>query len=139
VHYLQQCTIEPKDRRNSNEGFRRLPLVDRVLLFLARLRRKVPFVELGWHYGCSETSAKEYFDELVVLFSTHLVPRLVFPRSPSFLREMTSPEVEKVFPDLLAILDGTSWEQLKPENFLENRLSYSAYKHFNAFQVLFGM
>ena len=28
--------------------------------------------------------------------------------------------------------------QLKPENFLENRLSYSAFKHMNAFQVLLG-
>jgi hypothetical protein len=38
----------------------------------------------------------------------------------------------------LAILDATNWEQLKPENFLENRLSYSAYKHMNVYQVLLG-
>lgn len=43
------------------------------------------------------------------------------------------------FPDLLAILDATNWEQQRPENFLLNRLSYSAFKHFVAFQVLFGM
>lgn len=42
------------------------------------------------------------------------------------------------FPDLLAVLDATNWEQQKPENFLLNRLSYSAYKHFVAFQALLG-
>jgi hypothetical protein len=41
-------------------------------------------------------------------------------------------------PDLVAILDATNWEQLKPENFLENRLSYSAFKHMNVYQVLLG-
>ena len=42
------------------------------------------------------------------------------------------------FPDLLAVLDATNWQQQKPENFLLNRLSYSAYKHFVAFQTLLG-
>jgi hypothetical protein len=51
---------------------------------------------------------------------------------------MSREQVLKQFPDLLAILDATNWEQLKPENFLENRLSYSAFKHMNAFQVLLG-
>jgi hypothetical protein len=51
---------------------------------------------------------------------------------------MTRPEVKEKFPDLLAILDATNREQLKPENFLGNRLSYSAYKHMNVYQVLLG-
>jgi hypothetical protein len=51
---------------------------------------------------------------------------------------MTRSEVKEKFPDLLAILDATNWEQFKPENFLENRLSYSAYKHMNVYQVLLG-
>ncbi len=95
-------------------------------------------MELGFQYGCGRESAKRYFRELTKLFRLHLVPRLVFPRPPAELRAMTRPEVLQVFPDLLAILDATNWEQQKPENFLENRLSYSAYKHMNAFQVLFG-
>jgi len=68
----------------------------------------------------------------------HFVPRLVFPRAPAELHAMTRQEVKAAFPDLLAILDATNWEQLKPENFLENRLSYSAYKHKNVHQVLLG-
>ncbi len=51
---------------------------------------------------------------------------------------MSRPEALEVFPDLLAIMDATNWEQHKPQNFLENRISYSAYKHMNVFQVLFG-
>jgi hypothetical protein len=51
---------------------------------------------------------------------------------------MTRPEVQGLFPYLVAILDATNWEQFKPENFLENRLSYSAYKHMNVYQVLLG-
>jgi hypothetical protein len=51
---------------------------------------------------------------------------------------MRRKEVSDLFPDLLAVLDATNWEQFKPGNFLENRMSWSAFKHMNVFQVLFG-
>ena len=106
------------------------------MIFLTRVKRKTPFQELGYQYGCGKESAKRYNGELVKLFHQHLVPRLVFPRSPAELRGMTRPEVKRAFPDLVAILDATNWEQFKPENFLENRLSFSAFKHKNVYQVL---
>jgi Helix-turn-helix of DDE superfamily endonuclease len=129
---------EAPDRRRSNDGFRKLELPERVLLFLTRMRRKVTFQELGYQYGCGEESASRYCNELAKIFCQHFVPRLVFPRAPTELHSMTRQEVKATFPDLLAILDATNWEQLKPENFLENRLSYSAYKHKNVYQVLLG-
>jgi hypothetical protein len=136
--YLQVVKSELPDRRQSNDGYRKLDLADRVVMFLARLRRKVTFQELGYQYGCGKESARRYCDELTDLFQKHFVPRLVFPRPPEEVNAMTRPEVKEKFPDLLAILDATNWEQLKPENFLENRLSYSAYKHMNVYQVLLG-
>jgi len=51
---------------------------------------------------------------------------------------MSKKEVLETFPDLLALLDATNWRELQSENFLLNRLSYSSYKHFVAFQVLLG-
>lgn len=109
-----------------------------MLIFLTRIKRKMSFNELGYLYGCGKESARRYFWEIVKSFQKNLVPRLVFPRRPEDLRAMTRQQVKDAYPDLLAILDATNWEQLKPENFLENRLSYSAYKHFNSFQVLLG-
>jgi hypothetical protein len=114
-------------------------LEERVLIFLTRIRRKRSFKEMGYLYGCGKASAQRYFEELRDLFCTEMVPRLVFPRSPEDLLRMADEATLQQFPDLLAILDATNWEQQKPENFLLNRLSYSAYKHFVAFQVLLGM
>lgn len=136
--HLQAVEPDMSDRRESNEGFRKLDLQERVLMFLTRLRRNTTFEELGYQYGCGITSASRYFAEYVKIFVEHFVPRLLFPRSPDELREMTRAEVRESYPHLLAILDATNWEQLKPENFLENRISYSAYKHLTAFQVLLG-
>lgn len=130
--------LQNADRRRSNEGYRKLDLDERVLIFLTRLRRKTPFEELGFQYGCGAESARRYFNELIEVFHDHFVSRLVFPRSPEELRKMSRKEVLEQWPDLLALLDATNWEQMKPGNFLENRLSYSAYKHMNVFQVLFG-
>lgn len=109
-----------------------------MLIFLQRLRRKSSFQELGYQYGCGKESSRRYFDEMIKICHCHFVPRLVFPRTPGELRKMTRNQVSNQYSDLLAILDATNWEQLKPENFLENRLSYSAYKHMNCFQVLLG-
>ena len=130
--------LDAADRRQSNDGHRKLDLPERVLVFLTRVRRKTPFRELAYQYGCGKSTAKRYYDEIVNVFHEHLVPRLVFPRAPDELVKMARAEVKQVYPDLLAILDATNWEQLKPENFLENRLSYSAYKHRNVYQALFG-
>jgi hypothetical protein len=138
MSYLQVVESEAPDRRQSNDGYRKLDFPDRVVMFLTRLRRKVTFQELGYQYGCGKESARRYCEELTDLFKEHFVPRLVFPRPPEEVREMTRLKVKEKFPDLLAILDATNWEQLKPENFLENRLSYSAYKHMNVYQVLLG-
>lgn len=134
----QVVESEATDRRQSNEGYRKLDLAERVLMFLARVRRKTHFEELGYQYGCGKETARRYYDEMVKLFVEHFVPRLVFPRPPADLMRMARPDVQRQFPDLLAILDATNWEQLKPENFLENRLSYSAYKHMTVYQVLLG-
>ena len=89
-------------------------------------------------YGCGKASSQRYYEELRDLFCARMVPRLVFPRPPEELRQMASQGTLEQFPDLLAILDATNWQQQKPENFLLNRLSYSAYKHFVAFQALLG-
>jgi Helix-turn-helix of DDE superfamily endonuclease len=127
-----------EDERRGSLGHRKLEVEERVLIFLTRLRRKTPFEELGYQYGCGSESARRYYNELIDIFHRHFVSRLVFPRSPDELREMSREEVLNQWPDLLALLDATNWEQFKPGNFLENRLSYSAYKHMNVFQVLFG-
>ena len=124
------------DRRKSNEGYRALPLNDRVLMFLTRVRKKTPFKELGYLYGVGEESARRYVEELITIFSEDLVPCLVYPRPTEEIRAMTEPKIREDYPDLLAILDATNWHQLKPGNFLHNRLTYSAYKHDTVFQVL---
>ena len=111
---------------------------ERMLIFLSRIRRKVPLFELGYQYGCGKETARRYFDEMVDLCNTHLVPRLIFSPTAEELKKRFRQQVLDHYSDLLAILDATNWEQLKPENFVENRLTYSAFKHFNSFQVLLG-
>lgn len=107
-------------------------------MFLQRLCRKTKFQELGYLYGIGKASASDYFWELVVNFRVGFVPNLVYPRSPEELKGMSREEVLRAFPDLLYLIDATNWQQQKSENFLGNRLSYSAYKHFAAYQVLLG-
>ena len=122
--------------RKSNEGYRKTDFLERVLIFLSRLRRKLPFKELGYLYGCGKTSAKRWYGEILDLFCDVIVQNVFYPRSPDELRRMRSDLTKERFPDLLAAIDATMWQMLKPENFLFNRLTYSAYKNYNALQVV---
>lgn len=108
-------------------------------MFLRRCRRKVRFRALGYEHGIGKSTAKEYFDEMRELFCEKLVPQLVYVRKPEDLTESMSEETKKVFPNLLYLIDATTFDIQKPKNFLMNRLSYSAYKGRNVFQVVFGM
>lgn len=140
--YSPKHQVIPKKKgrdRRSNEGYRKLDLPERVLIFLSRQWRKVHFSALGYLYGCGKSTAHEYYEELRNIFYEKLVPRLVFPPSPRELRAMLPQKVLEAFPDLLTILDATNWGQETPENFLLNRLAYSAYKHEVVFQVLLGI
>ena len=115
-----------------------MDLEERILIFLTRIRRRRSFKEMGYLYGYGRDSARRYYVEIVELFSKFMVPRLGFPRTPEELLQMAVKETRERFPNLLGILVATNWAQQKPENFLLNRLSYSAYKHFVALQVLLG-
>jgi hypothetical protein len=57
-HLFQVIDSDAPRRRESNEGFRKLDLEERVVMFLSRLKRKVTFKELGYQYGCGEESAR---------------------------------------------------------------------------------
>jgi hypothetical protein len=129
---------QQKERRSSNEGYRKADLEERLVMFLSRTRRKVGYAELGYQYGIGETSAQRYCDEMLDIFAKHVVPHLVFPRPPEQLRGWASERVKEAFPDLMGVLDATNFEMPTPEVFLENRQSYSPHKNMNSNQVLLG-
>jgi len=106
------------------------------LIFLTRLRRKLPFKELGYLYGCGKTTAKRWYGEILDLFCDVIVQNVFYPRSLEELRQMRTDLTKERFADLLAAINATMWQMLKPENFLLNRLTFSAYKHYNALQVV---
>ena len=124
--------------KGSKVGFRNVDLENRFLLFLRRCRRKVRFKALGYEHGVGKATAKRYFDEMRKLFLEKLVPQFLYVRKPEDLRARMSEKVKKDFPDVLYLIDATTFDIQKPENFLMNRLSWSAYKGKNVFQVLCG-
>jgi hypothetical protein len=93
------------------------------------------FRELGFLYGCGKTTAKRWYGEILDMVCDEIVQKIFYPRSPDELRQMRSDLTKERFPDLLAAIDATMWRMLKPENFLLNPLTCSAYKNYNALQV----
>jgi hypothetical protein len=105
-------TPDPSARRQSNEDWRKVDLDEWVLIYLTRIKRKGSFKELGYLYGCGKASEQRYYQEFLELSSKHMVPRLVFPRSPEQLSEMADQNTLERFADLLGVFDATNWQQL---------------------------
>ncbi len=125
-------------RRNSNLGYRKLCVEDRILLFLIRTWRRVPFEGLGILFGVSNISAANYYYETVVAFHEALVPRLVHPRSGDEIDSMAPPKFREELPGARLIFDGTGFRLKSKENVLLSRILYSAYHKQHEAQVVFG-
>lgn len=136
---LGEATKKPAGRRNSNAGFRKLPVDDRILLFLMRMRRRVPFEGLRLEFGVSIGSADKYYKECLQAFHTHVVPRLLYPLSAKELDPMIPPEFAKDLPGCRVIFDLTGFALKGKENVLLSRILWSAYHHRSEAGALFGM
>lgn len=125
-------------RRKSNSGYRKMSTEDRILLFLIRTWRRIPFEGLGILFGISHTSASNYYYETVDIFHETLVPRLLHPLSGSEIDAMTPADFKEDLPGARLIFDGTGFKMKSKENVLLSRLLYSAYHKQHEGQIVFG-
>ena len=128
----------PAGPRKSNEGFRLLDLDDRLLLFLIRIRRCMPFRVLGILFGVSKSAAHNYYNEILDLIVKSALPLLVHPRSREELLAVASNKFKEDLPGALLIWDATGFRWQGRENVALSRLLYSAYHHQSEGLVLFG-
>ncbi len=125
-------------RRSSNQGFRALAVADRVLLFLMRLRRGVPFEGLRIMFGISFGSACTYFMECLNAFHRHVMPRLLHPLSAAQIDAMSSEDIKRDLPGTKLIFDLTAFPWKSKENALLSRVLFSAYHHRHEGGAVFG-
>ena len=125
-------------KKRSNTGHRIISDEDRILLFLIRLRRSVPYELLALNFGVSESTARNYFNEMVDLFHVTLVERLMNSWTRAELESMMPDGFENDLPGAYLIFDGTGFTMENAENVLIHRILYSAYHHKPEAQVVFG-
>lgn len=126
------------NRRNSNSGYRKLDLEDRILLFLMRMRRRVPFEGLRLSFGVSIGSASKYYYECLQSFHTHVVPRLLYPLKADEIDRMIPNEFAEDLPGCKVIFDLTGFAMRSKENVLLSRILWSAYHHRSEAAAVFG-
>jgi hypothetical protein len=125
-------------RRRSNSGYRQLDVNDRILLFMMRMRRRVPFEGLRIMFGISTGSAHNYFMECLNAFHKHVMPRLLHPLSAAEIDAMSSEDIKRDLPGAKLIFDLTAFPWKSKENVLLSRLLYSAYHHRSEGGAVFG-
>lgn len=126
-------------KKGSNKGHRRLKLDERILLFLIRLRQRHAYEGLGILFGVSETSVATYYKEMLLLFHTDVVPRLLRPLTARELDAVTPQTTKDQLPGAFIIWDATGLPVNSKENVCLSRLLYSAYHHKSELFATFGM
>jgi hypothetical protein len=125
-------------RRRSNSGYRQLDVNDRVLLFMMRMRRRVPFEGLRIMFGISTGTAHNYFMECLNAFHKHVMPRLLHPLSAAEIDATSSEDIKRDLPGAKLIFDLTAFPWKSKENVLLSRILYSAYHHRSEGGAVFG-
>ncbi len=111
---------------------------DRILLFLMRIRRRVPFDVLAIHFGVSGETAFNYYYEMLDLFTDKVTPLLLRPYTATELTDMTPPDFKADLPGALFIVDATGFRCKSREDVLLARILYSSYHHQPEANVLLG-
>lgn len=111
---------------------------DRVLLFMMRMRRRVPFEGLRIMFGISAGTAHNYFMECLNAFHKHVMPRLLHPLSGAQIDAMSSEDIKRDLPGAKLIFDLTAFPWKSKENVLLSRILYSAYHHRSEGGAVFG-
>lgn len=135
-----QKDLEPPPgvRRTSNSGFRKTNVKDRILLFLVRMRRRMPFEGLRIMFGVSFGTAHAYYMETLLAFHKHVVPRLLRPLSAAEIARITPKEFARDLPGAVFIVDLTSFGCKGKGNVSLARVLYSAYHHQHEKAAVFG-
>lgn len=109
-----------------------------MLLFLMRMRRRIPFEGLRLMFGVSYGTASNYYGEMLKRFHNHVVPRLLHPLSGPAVDAMTPQRVKDDLPGARVIWDGTGFALKSKENTTVGRLLYSGYHHRSEAMAVFG-
>ncbi len=107
---------DARARRHSNENHRKRSLADRILMFLMRMRRRMPFDGLRILSGVSVGTAHNYYMEMLKLFWNEVMPRLLHPRSWAEIGAMTPAQIELDLPGAKLIFDLTAFPWKSKEN-----------------------
>lgn len=113
-------------------------VADRVLLFLMRMRRGVPFEGLRIMFGVSYGTAYACFMECLKAFHDDVVPRLLHPLSADQIDAMSPENIKRDLPGAKLIFDLTAFPWKAKENVLLSRILYSAYHHRHEGGAVFG-
>ena len=124
--------------RRSNTGYRKLDIEDRILLFLMRIRRRVPFEALALQFGVAVGTAHNVYMELLRLFHRSIVPRLILPLTPDRAAAWTPAKFKEDLPGAVFVVDLTSFRLKSKENVSLSRSLWSAYHHQSEIGVVFG-
>lgn len=102
------------------------------------MRRRVPFEGLRIYFGISAGSAHGYYEEMLRLFCSDVVPRLLRPFSAAEIDAMTPADFKADLPDAKFIVDLTAFPWKGKESVLLSRILYSAYHHRHEGGAVFG-
>ena len=91
-------------------------------MFLMRMRRRVPFEGLRLFFGIAVGTAHNYFDEMRVLFSKHVMLRLLHPRSGAEIDTWSSDNVKRDLPGAKIIFYLTAFPWSSKENVSEHSM-----------------
>lgn len=125
-------------RRSSNSGFRKTNVKDRILLFLVRMRRRMPFEGLRIMFGVSVGTAHAYYLEVLESFHKHVVPRLLRPLSAAEIARIMPKEFARDLPGAVFVVDLTSFGCKGKGNVSLARVLYLAYHHQHEKAAVFG-
>jgi len=107
-----------------------------LFLFLLRMRHNITYPLLGIFFGVCENTVSSMVGKALDALSEKIFPRLFYLQDKDTVSKSVPERFQQQFPECLLIGDGVPMNIYKPDTFLFQKMTYSAYKHRNVFMFV---
>uniref|UniRef100_A0A6P7H041 Uncharacterized protein LOC114345171 n=1 Tax=Diabrotica virgifera virgifera TaxID=50390 RepID=A0A6P7H041_DIAVI len=112
---------------------------EQYLLTLIKLRLNLPFKDLAYRFGISNSTCSSYFNIIISILYQKLKTLIIWPEQEVAQKNIPSC-FKEVFQDRTSvIIDCFEVPIEKPSNYLTQQQCWSNYKHHNTIKFLIGM
>jgi hypothetical protein len=129
-HVIEKLCLRLVTVNNHNGKETKLQFKDRLFLTMVKLRLNLAYVDLGWRFGVSASTAVLTISTILPVLHKVVYQSMMEVIQSRLKNELSSPIVFAGFTNCCLVADCTEFRSEVPKKMDHQKMIYSSYKHY---------